>query len=238
MHVFYGRPGDPLSSFATYHRDVAHVRPARPSDRDAVADVSFATGYFGRSAGRFFPDRTLFADLWIAPYFDGHGCCMFVAEAEGKVVGYIVGSCDTRAYQRHMARRSVRLAGRWLRGRYSALGRSVRFLLRSARYPGPAAPWRDYPAHLHINLLPEARGRRLGRALLEAYVTCLQERGVRGVQLSTTVENEAALGLYRSCGFRVYERHRSRLWRPWLGRVTTQVVMVKDLSTGKSEAVG
>ena len=213
---------------------MAHVRPARPSDRDAVGEVSFATGYFGRSAGRFFPDRNLFADLWIAPYFDGYGCCSFVAEDGGEVVGYIVGSCDTRAYQRHMARRSLRLVGRWLRGRYSALGQSVRFLLRSARYPGPSAPWRTYPAHLHVNLLPVARGQGLGRALLEAFLTCLEARGVRGVQLSTTVENEAALGLYRACGFHVYERQRSRLWRPWLGRTTTQVVMVKELTPARS----
>lgn len=205
------------------------IRPAHASDRSAVSEVSFATGYFGRPAGRFFPDRALFADLWVAPYFTEHGCCNFVAEIDGEVVGYILGSCDTAAYRRHMAWLALRLVRRWARGRYPALGASLRYLLRAARYPAPVAPTDRFPAHLHINLLPTARGRGLGRRLLEAFLTCLGDRGVAGVQLSTTVENEAALGLYRAYGFEVWERQRSRLWRPWLGRATTQVVMVKSL---------
>lgn len=208
------------------------VRAAGASDREAVADVSFATGYFGRPAGRFFPDRALFEDLWVRPYFEGSGCCVFVAEVDGEVVGYILGSCDTRAYQRHMVTLSTRLAVRWWKGRYSALGKSLRYLLRAARYPGPTAPLEKYPAHLHINLLAEARGHGLGRALMEAFLACLRAREVPGVQLSTTIENEAALGLYRAFGFHVYDRQRSRLWRPWLGRLTTQVVLVKELGAG------
>ena len=208
---------------------VPNVRPALDSDREAVADVSFATGYFGRPAGRFFPDRALFADLWIGPYFRGTGCCSHVAEIDGEVVGYIVGSCDTRTYRRVVAGRVPRILGRWLRGRYPDLSHSLRYLVRAARYPGPSAPVRDYPAHLHVNLLPSARGKGLGRRLMEAFLDCLQARGVAGVQLSTTVENEAALGLYRAFGFEVWQRQRSRLWRPWLGRSTTQVVMVKRL---------
>lgn len=196
-----------------------------------MADVSFATGYFGRPAERFFPDRKLFEDLWIAPYFTHHGCCNHVAEADGDVVGYIVGSCDTRAYRRYMAGLSLRLVGPWLRGRYPALGPSVRYLLRAARYPAPAASVERFPAHLHINVLGRARGHGLGRRLLAAFLACLQARGVPGVQLSTTIENEAALGLYRSFGFHVWERQRSRLWRPWLGRTTTHVVMVKELDS-------
>lgn len=197
-----------------------------------MADVSFATGYFGRPAERFFPDRKLFEDLWIAPYFTDHGCCNFVAEDGEHVVGYIIGSCDTAAYRRYMASLSVRLIGSWLRGRYPDFGPSMRYLLRAARYPSPTASTDHFPAHLHVNVLARARGHGLGKRLLEAFLECLVERGVHGVHLSTTVENEVALGLYRAFGFAVWERQRSRLWRPWLGRTTTQVVLVKRLEPG------
>ena len=197
--------------------------------------MAFATGYFGSSAARFFPDRDLFGDLWVAPYFATSGCCNFVAEEEEEVVGYIVGSCDTAAYRRSVARHAARCGVRWLGGRYRNAAGSLRYLLRAAWYSGPAAPVRAYPAHLHINLLPRARGKGLGRKLLDAFVRCVRTRGVPGVQLATTIENEAALGLYRAAGFRVWERGDSRLWRPWLGRNTTHVVMVADLSPPRSE---
>jgi GNAT superfamily N-acetyltransferase len=47
----------------------------------------------------------------------------------------------------------------------------------------------------------EARGAGLGRALLDLAIARARARGCRRVELDTTRDNEAALGLYRSVGF-------------------------------------
>jgi GNAT superfamily N-acetyltransferase len=53
-------------------------------------------------------------------------------------------------------------------------------------------------------LLPEARGRGLGRRLLETALGWAREGGFAAVRLDTTAEMRAARGLYESAGFRPY----------------------------------
>lgn len=209
----------------------ATLRLLRPSDEAAVARVAYATGYFGAPADRYFPDAHLFADLWVRPYFvaDPLG---FAAEREGLLLGYILGSASAGAYRRALARVLPGVLGRALTGRYPHLGGSLPYLVRMGRFAGPHAPDRAYPAHLHLNLLPQARGLGLGGALLDAYLAALEARGVPGVQLSTTLENQAALALYERRGLTVWAARESGLWRPWLGRPATHVVMTRRLAPG------
>lgn len=206
------------------------IRPAGPADRAALARVAHATGYFGASAERYFPDAELFARLWVDPYLAGVGCCNLVAEAEGAVVGYVVGACDLPRYRRHLAGQVPHLVASLVRGEFPRWRGCLPFLARAARWPGRSAPDDRFPAHLHVNLLTAARGRGVGRALLAAHLDCLARRGVVGVQLSTTTENAAAVALYAKLGFGVWREYESPLWRPWLGRPATHLVMTKTLT--------
>ena len=210
-------------------RNAASIRPAGPTDLEALGHIAYATGFFGSSAAVYFPSPPLFRDLWIKPYLEGIGACNFVAELEGKIVGYVLGAPDVRAYRWYFLRSAGEVLGRLLTGQYPGFLHSACYLLRTARYGSPLAPLRAYPAHLHINLLPESRGLGLGQKLLAAHLDCLRARGIPGVQLSTTRENTAALGLYQKFGFTVYLEWKSPLWKPWLGREATHLVMVKDL---------
>lgn len=199
------------------------IRPTLPQDREVVGRVAYQTGFFGQSAGGYFPDQRLFAALWVGPYFQGAGAGGFVAEVDGEVVGYILGAPDHRAYQQAL---TGVVARHLLTARPTlATLRSAAYLLRAARYPSRHADWAAYPAHLHLNLLPGARRMGAGRRLLEAHLAVLGGLGVPGVQLSTTTENGAALTLYRRAGFSGLSSQVSPLWTPWLGRETTQVVM-------------
>ena len=60
----------------------------------------------------------------------------------------------------------------------------------------------EYPAHLHIDLLPEAQGRGFGRALIEnALITALSHAGVPGVHLTMDPANAPARAFYTAVGF-------------------------------------
>jgi len=63
----------------------------------------------------------------------------------------------------------------------------------------PAGP--DYPAELHINLLPAWQGRGLGGRLMKAFLDGLRAEGVRGVFLQTSDRNLKALPFYERLGF-------------------------------------
>ena len=213
------------------------IREARMEDLEALGQIAYATGYFGASAKVYFPSPALFRDLWVRPYLAGGGSlslskgtskvCNLVADKDGKPVGYIIGTTDMTHYQRWMRGYALHLLKDALFGRYPKLLPSLRYLLRMARYPSRLAPIEHFPAQLHINLLPEARGLGLGAALMERYLGCLESQQIKGVQLSTTRENVAAVRLYEKFGFEVLREYSSPLWRPWLGRDAVHLIMGK-----------
>ncbi|MBB6097795.1 ribosomal protein S18 acetylase RimI-like enzyme [Deinobacterium chartae] len=209
------------------------LRRIRADDLSAVGRVAYLTGFFGSSAQGYFPQPQLFADLWVYPYLCLPDAPGFVLEERGEVIGYILGSTDAPRYTRGLLRALPRVLVGLLRGRYPGWTACLPYLLRVVRAPHPSAPASRYPAHLHLNLLEAARGRGAGRALLEAYLNQLRDRGVPGVHLSTTLENAAAVQLYRKLGFRTYLSYESPLWTPWLGRPAVHVLMTCDLGKGR-----
>jgi ribosomal protein S18 acetylase RimI-like enzyme len=210
---------------------VITIRETSMNDLHSLGQVAYKTGFFGASAERFFPDPELFADLWVLPYLRGDRRCSLVAERDGAVLGYILGSRHPGRYRRELHQTILGVVlPKILRARYRNWTGALRYLARMTRYAGKHADKKHYPAHLHINLLPHARGQGLGRKLLERHLDCLKADGVPGVQLSTTLENEAAVRLYEAFGFRVLQQYQSPLWEPWLGRPATHLIMGLELS--------
>jgi ribosomal protein S18 acetylase RimI-like enzyme len=65
-------------------------------------------------------------------------------------------------------------------------------------------PWiGEYPAHLHIDLLPEAQGKGWGRALIDALLAALRNRKVPGLHLGVGGANTGAIAFYKKLGFAV-----------------------------------
>jgi GNAT superfamily N-acetyltransferase len=59
----------------------------------------------------------------------------------------------------------------------------------------------DYPAHLHIDLLPQVQGQGLGRQLMRTYLGALRDRGVPRVHLAMGAGNAPARAFYDRLGF-------------------------------------
>jgi ribosomal protein S18 acetylase RimI-like enzyme len=72
----------------------------------------------------------------------------------------------------------------------------VQFRLRRSHYTG------EPDAHVEeLYVVPERRGKGLGRALLEAAMEAARERGATHVELTTSEDDTEALALYESAGF-------------------------------------
>jgi phosphinothricin acetyltransferase len=67
-------------------------------------------------------------------------------------------------------------------------------------------------AEVSVYVAGAARGRGIGRRLLEALAVASEEAGIWTLQAGIFPENEASLAIHRSCGFRVVGR-RERLGR-------------------------
>ena len=142
-------------------------------------------------------------------YTDHEPGSTIVAELDGRVVGYLLGCLDT-AHGPHIDRV---IAGHLLGGRHLLVRPgTARFCWRSGADLVGAVLRRDlpptsvvddrWPAHLHINLLPVARGRGTGAALMRTWLDRLEADGIAGCHLETVQENHRAIAFFEAMGFR------------------------------------
>jgi len=186
----------------------ASIRPYRDSDLDDLYRICLLTGDSGEDATSMFDDPRLLGDVFAAPYGLFEPSLAFVAEDEAGVGGYIVGALDSRAF-------AERLEADWwpaLRDRYPAPPselppdqwtpdqRTAGFVIH-ARFTVPDELAKDYPSHLHINLVPRLQSQGLGRQLMNTLIRALQEQGSVGVHFYVWPANQHAVGFYRHLGF-------------------------------------
>ncbi|MFX0066424.1 MAG: GNAT family N-acetyltransferase [Candidatus Hermodarchaeota archaeon] len=221
------------------------LKPYQKADRSAIIQICHATGYMGEDATLYFFDRKLFALMHALYYTDYEPENCFVAEVDGKVIGYIIGTKDTVRQRRRFVLRvswkiilhilfytSVRyqrdiksifrilyqrlrrrnptlyystfdqrktvntqkkLEFDWRLNRFQSIVNSFELLSSSL---SEEEIIRQYPAHLHINLLKDAQGLGLGSQLLRAFEAHLVAHIIRGYHLRTTDYNYKAIPFY------------------------------------------
>jgi ribosomal protein S18 acetylase RimI-like enzyme len=69
-----------------------------------------------------------------------------------------------------------------------------------------------HPAHLHIDLLPSAQGRGLGRELIEWLCEELAGRDIPGVHLGVSADNTGAIVFYERLGFETLLVEADTVW--------------------------
>jgi GNAT superfamily N-acetyltransferase len=180
------------------------IRAYEPGDRDAIRSICFETGYMGEPIDWLWRDRESFADLITRYYTEREPESIFVATRAGRVVGYLTGCVDSERSRGAAVRELRRLIrrGALLRpGLAAFLGRALFDTLRDRGAPEEALWDARYPAHLHIDFLPEGRGRGLGRRIMGRWLERLAGLAVPGVHLGTFAENASALAFFEACGF-------------------------------------
>jgi ribosomal protein S18 acetylase RimI-like enzyme len=189
---------------------VPHIRPFRAGDEAALAEICLKTADAGADATGVFDDDAIWAEIFVLPYVHRRPDLAFVVETDdGRVAGYVVCAPDTSAFEDwfHDDWWPERGA-RWPRPEIERTRQDGTLIYAYSRRGG-AEPYGDaYPAHLHIDLLPELQGQGWGRRLIEALVVALRERGVPGVHLAASADNAGAIAFYPRVGFTAIPSHR------------------------------
>ncbi len=69
----------------------------------------------------------------------------------------------------------------------------------------------EYPAHLHIDILPEYQRMGIGHKLLDALFEHIKADGVRGIMLTMSALNEKGASFYNKYGFTLMEENNGTL---------------------------
>jgi ribosomal protein S18 acetylase RimI-like enzyme len=180
------------------------IRRATPADESALYDVCLRTGADGEDATGAYADPRLLGHIYVGLYLALEPNLAFVLD-DGEPVGYVLGARDTVDFDRACERQ-------WwppLRRRYAdpAAGRTWmpdEHLRHMIHHPPrlDSALLAQFPAHLHIDLLPRAQGAGHGRRLITRELDELRATGAAGVQLVTGAKNARAIGFYDRIGMR------------------------------------
>ncbi|MDL9981361.1 GNAT family N-acetyltransferase [Microbacterium sp. ASV49] len=180
------------------------IRTFRPGDEEALADICVRTGDAGGDAtGRYSSDDLLPA-IFVLPYVARHPDFAWVVESDDdRVTGYIVGAPDTDAFD-------AWFRDEWWPRYHAQFPRPAEVVTeeddivtgayRRAETPSTAGE-KGYPAHLHIDLLPELQGQGFGRRLIETLMERFRDAAVPGVHLIASARNTGAAAFYPRVGF-------------------------------------
>ena len=118
-------------------------------------------------------------------------CCFVVVDQEDAAKGYILCAKNYDAYKRVFKKKYLKT---WnlatiIMGNFAI--KSIKDYVH------------EYPAHLHIDLLPECQRQGYGRKLVESLTSFLREQKITGLMLHVSMENERARAFYAKCGFHV-----------------------------------
>ena len=187
------------------------IRPYHPSDLPALYRICLLTADNGGDASHLYSDPELLGHFYAGPYAVFEPDLAFVLVNDQRPIGYMIGARDSATFGR-------RCEADWfplLRQRYplsvaegkSSAEQGLIKLLHEGHETVNAYP--DYPAHLHIDILPEGQKQGFGLKLMEQFWQRLREVGAPGVTLGVSAANANAVSFYRHIGYEEIEAY------PW-----------------------
>ncbi len=120
--------------------------------------------------------------------------CFVAADENDRAIGYVICAEDFDKFKETYINKYYPRIKRWeYRRRKSAL----RSIIPHEKYK------EEYPAHLHIDVLPEYQRMGLGHKMTDALLEHLKKKGIKGIMLTTWIRNEKGRGFYDKYGFRL-----------------------------------
>lgn len=189
------------------------------SDQEQIQKIHFETGLLGKSMGSLISQAKLF-DEDIDYYFKHEPESIFVAVDQDVVIGYLLGCLSDSKYPQIkqiifiLFKNLIRLPFLHKRDRVYCFN-EFSFLLKvvsgksgekNLRHPEEAG-------HIHINLLPRARGKGIGSKLLERFVDYAKSKGVRKIHADSFQTRLNPNGnFWLKNGFKEYSKVKTLFW--------------------------
>ncbi len=122
--------------------------------------------------------------------------CFVAVDENDKPIGYIYGVKDYDKYQENF--------GEYIN--HVAEIEDRRFLAEALTEMYDHAIYKkDYPAHLHIDILPDYQSMGIGSKLIKAFCDHLKEQNIKGVMLIVGSDNDGARRFYERNGFNLLQ---------------------------------
>ena len=193
------------------------IRKCRKSDQEGILHVCFKTGYMGEDATGHFRDKKLFGlmNCLYYPLYEPEHC--YVAEDQGKIVGYILGTPDSSRQERFFAvKMGWRILFRVLFITSLRYRQDIKTLIHLMRWLPSAIPSAEinqkYPAHLHVDILESHQRMGIGSQLMQQFEDHMRNLNVKGIHLGTSEGNYKAIPFYKKWGYQIICVDQRGMW--------------------------
>ena len=187
------------------------VRKFQEADRSALYHVCLATGDSGASAVHLYNEKDMLGEIYVGPYLSFQPDLALTLMKDG-VSGYALAALDTRAFEDTLSKQWWPL----IQEKYSNrspenFNEREKNLFGYIQNPPlrPQEVVKDYPSHLHIDLLEQAQGRGIGKAMMHLLIEMLREKGSPGVHLGMGATNARAFTFYTKLGFTLLDKNEN-----------------------------
>ncbi|MBU2507724.1 MAG: GNAT family N-acetyltransferase [Bacteroidetes bacterium] len=188
------------------------IRNYHPSDLTALYRICLKTGNSGKDATDLHSDPEIIGHFYAAPYAVFEPELSFIAAIDNAPYGYIIGTKDSTAFR-------DKCEEEWfpvLRERYkmpaaedtSHDAKIIRLIHAGLIVKDEV---KDYPAHLHIDILPELQGQGIGRKLMDTFIAKLKELNVPAMHLEVGKSNLNAIQFYEKMGFHIIHEYEQSI---------------------------
>lgn len=168
------------------------IRGLEQPDYDNLKKIYYGAG----SASDQMPEMVTEAmqQFFLDYYVENEAAHCLVADDGGRAVGYILCAPFEEKWEAFFEEHTGQ----------------PEFAVINMIYQGSKEPFvryrEQYPAHLHIDLLPEYQRIGLGTRLVDALKAHLKELGISGLMLCVANDNEKGIRFYRKYGFMELEK--------------------------------
>lgn len=178
------------------------IRNYRQSDYEKLFEICLKTGDSGKDASKIYKDPKLLGSFYAAPYAIFHPELTFILSMNDEAVGYIIGTSNSQKFYEITEEKYFPE----LRKIYplpdkddtSADARIIRLIHNGHK---PKIEFQNYPAHLHIDILPEGQGKGFGKKLIDTFINKLKELKIPALHLEVGKRNTNAIAFYEKYGF-------------------------------------
>ena len=213
-------------------KDEVYIRHYKREDRSKIREICYGTAFMGESAETFFDDKEILADTVTSYYTDYEPGSIFIAEYQGKVVGYLTGCIDSSRYRRILVNKILpKIIIRFVFSGKSFRPKIVRFLYHSMmsffRREFKRPSLKKYPAHLHINIAKNYRRMGIGLKLVNSFLSYLKDKKIKGIHL-ITISKRARL-FFEKAGFKLFHSRRMKQLYYLLGKDIAVYILTKEI---------
>ncbi|MBN1328140.1 MAG: GNAT family N-acetyltransferase [Candidatus Heimdallarchaeota archaeon] len=190
---------------------VIEIRKAQKTDEKELLNICFITG--DPFLKKVFPKCHLFGLFWCIYYvrYETDNCFVAVDPEKKNIVGYILSTLDTIKQKKDFKIKFIKEINSQIKllPRNKIRAKIVANFIINRRITKKKKEFLEtYPAHLHIDILPDYQRKGLGHKLMDVLENHFKENKVKGYHLEVSSKNITGINFYKKYDLNFISKNR------------------------------